>query len=186
MNSQYADSSAARQETVANVSESYGRNHESFRSESREIPESSRYITDRSGGSNPRPRTKFIWAEELKCATGVYVRRWYFETPWFSIRLHHWLHSDDARYFHDHTWWFATLILKGSYTDVSPSGEERLTIGKIAFRPALHRHYVKVDKGGCWSFLLTGPRIRRFGFWVGKKFKKSNKYFLEHGQHVCD
>src|SRR6266481_8173762 len=114
MNSQYADSSAARQETVANVSESYGRNHESFRSESREIPESSRYITDRSGGSNPRPRTNFVWAEELKCATGIYVHRWYFETPWFSIRLHHWLHSAHARYYPHPPLWFATRILQRS------------------------------------------------------------------------
>ena len=141
------------------------------------------------GGSNPSPRTKLFklkWREELKCATGVYVRRWYLETPLFSMRLHHWLHSDDSRNFHDHPWWFITLVLKGEYTDCSPNGFERMGAGKIAFRPALHKHTVMVDNGGCWTLLLTGPKIRKWGFWVKNKFKKANKYFLEHGVHVCE
>ena len=132
------------------------------------------------------PVYHFKWREELWCETDVYVRRWYVETPWFSLRLHHWLHSDDDRHFHDHPWWFMTFVLSGGYTDCSPAGEERMREGKIAFRPALHRHTVKVDPGGCWTFLVTGPKIRRWGFWVGKKWKKSNKYFLENGKHVCD
>lgn len=108
------------------------------------------------------------------------------ETPLGSIRLHHWFHSDDARYFHDHPWWFLTLILAGGYTDANPAGNDRMTPGTIRYRPALHSHTVKVDPGGCWSILITGPKTRRWGFWVGKKWTKSNKYFLEHGQHVCD
>jgi len=116
----------------------------------------------------------------------VYIERWYFETPLGSIRLHHWLHSDDSRNFHDHPWWFITLVLRGGYTDVSPSGTTVMNVGKITFRPANHQHTVQVNKGGCWTVLLTGPKIRKWGFWVGKKFKKANKYFLEHGRHVCD
>jgi hypothetical protein len=146
------------------------------------------------GGSNPSPRTKFRWAEELKCrtandfgaATGVYVRRWYLETPFFTVRLHHWLHSDDTRHFHDHPWWFITMVLKGSYVDLSPEKNELMIPGRIRFRPANHRHSVKVGSGGAWTILLTGPKVRRWGFWVGKKWKKSNKYFLEHGAHICD
>jgi hypothetical protein len=61
-----------------------------------------------------------------------------------------------------------------------------MTVGKIAFRSALHRHYVKVNLGGCWTLLVTGGKNRRWGFWVKDKFKKANKYFLEHGIHVCD
>lgn len=145
-------------------------------------------IGERQGGSIPLPRTKFRikFGEELKCSVGVYVRRWICETPFGSLRLHHWLHSDDDRAFHDHPWWFVTLVLQGGYTDCSPKGEERMASPKIAFRPAEHSHTVKVDKGGCWTLLITGPQVRRWGFWVGRKWKKSNKYFLEHGMHVCD
>jgi hypothetical protein len=134
--------------------------------------------------------SKFVLNEELRCSTGVYVRRWYLETPYFSVRLHHWLHSDDNRAFHDHPWWFITLILKGSYTDLNPIRSERMTPGKVAYRPALHQHTAQIDPGGCWTLLLTGPKIRQWGFYVRLKnkikFKKSNKYFLEHGTHVCD
>lgn len=34
--------------------------------------------------------------------------------------------------------------------------------------------------------MLTGREVRRWGFWVKWKFKKSNKYFLEHGHHPCE
>jgi len=132
------------------------------------------------------PKFRFKWAEELKCSIGVYVRRWYVETPIGSVRVHHWLHSDDNRAFHDHPWWFWTFVLKGGYRDVSASGEEAMKAPKMAFRPALHAHTVQVDKGGCWTILITGSQFRKWGFWVGKKWKKSNKYFLEHGMHVCD
>lgn len=150
--------------------------------------ESNRQISDGQRGSTPAPGTRFAvgWRDELRCLTGVYVRRWFVETPWFSVRLHHWLHSDDDRYFHDHPWWFVTLVLQGSYRDLSPSGSELMTPGSVAFRPALHRHTVKVALDGCWTVLVTGPQVRRWGFWVGEKWKKSNKYFLEHGKHVCD
>lgn len=63
--------------------------------------------------------------------------------------------------------------------------------GSFQFRPALHTHTVNVQKGGCWTILLMGPETRKWGFWVRKrsgkwKWKKSNKYFLEHGHHPCD
>ena len=113
------------------------------------------------GGSNPPPRTDpdeeerdpykgkhFRWGEEIGVDC-VYLKRWVMEWNQFSVRLHHFLSSDDDRAFHDHPWWFVTLVLKGSYVDASPSGEDRLTIGSIRYRPALHRHTVLTD--GVWS-----------------------------------
>lgn len=140
------------------------------------------------GCSNQPPRTNFFnaaWAEDLPCSTGVYLRRWYIETPLFSVRLHHWLSGDDSRANHDHPWWFVTLVLRGGYTDYSPDRAERMTASKIAFRCATHRHTVVVDPGGCWTILLTGPQSRRWGFWVKNKFVRSNKYFLKWGAHQC-
>lgn len=60
-----------------------------------------------------------------------------------------------------------------------------MTPGKIAFRRASHTHTVLVDKGGCWTTLITGPVVQKWGFFVGNKFKKANKFFLEHGEHPC-
>lgn len=148
----------------------------------------------RVGGSSPSPRTisfwrrfrpYFEWNQPLGKPECPYLHRWVFGFGLFSIRLHHWHSSDDSRYLHDHPWWFFTIVLKGGYTDVSTLRQERMERWSYAFRPALHRHTVQVDKGGCWTLLFTGPEIRHWGFWVGRKFKKANKYFLEHGHHPC-
>ena len=125
------------------------------------------------------------WKQKLGRPECPYLIRTGISFGLFSIRIHNWISSDDDRHFHDHPWSFITLVLRGGYTDVSPSGEHRMTPGKVAYRHALHQHTVQVDKGGCLTIIITGPQWRKWGFWVGKKFKKANKYFLEHGHHPC-
>lgn len=158
-------------------------------------------------GLNLHRQFAFRWAEELECNEGVYLRRWVLETPIFSLRLHHWLRSDDDRAFHDHPWGFYTLILKGKYHDCTPVDPdvvpfkkanwdgseypypiamELMSPGKITYRSAHHKHYVLVDPPGCWTLLLTGPKIRRWGFWIKEKFIVSYRYFYQYGSHICD
>jgi len=132
---------------------------------------------------------KFITiGEKLGRSECPYMQRWAINFHFFSIRIHHWFSSDDNRAFHDHPGWFITLVLSGSYTDVSPLGRQLMRRGKIKYRPALHKHTVEVSDGGCWTFVIFGKSIRRWGFWIrdGNKFVKSNKYFLEHGHHPCN
>src|SRR5688572_29522991 len=105
------------------------------------------------------------WGQRLGRPECPYMRRWVISLWLFSIRIHHWSSGDDPRAFHDHPWWFLTLVLKGGYIDVSPAGEDRLTVGSIRFRPARHRHTVDVNDGGCWTLMLTGPEWHRWGFW---------------------
>jgi len=129
---------------------------------------------------------RIVWREKLGQQNCPYLIRWIFDFGLFSIRLHHWLSSDDDRAFHDHPWWFLTLVLWGSYIDRSPAGDDAMTIGKIRFRRAEHQHTAVVAPGGCWTLLLCGPEKREWGFWVADKFRKRNKYFFEHGHHPCD
>lgn len=141
------------------------------------------------GGSNPSPRTKkFVLKlnERLGLETCPYVVRWRLETPWFSIRLHHWLAPDDDRAPHDHPWSFTTFVIKGGYRDASPAGDEHLRAPAIRHRAATHQHTVFPDPGGAWTILVTGPKTRDWGFWVKGKFRKANKYFLTHGHHPCN
>jgi hypothetical protein len=95
----------------------------------------------------------FKWGEWLGRPECPYLRRWAFNVGLFSIRVHHFMRSDDARAHHDHPWWFLTLVLRGAYYDISqgPEGEviDHLTPGSIRFRPALHRHTVVVDRQAC-------------------------------------
>jgi hypothetical protein len=108
------------------------------------------------------------------------------ETPIGSIRLHHWLAPDDDRAKHDHPWSFTTFVLKGGYTDSSPSGEEHLRAPAIRHRKAEHQHTVFPDPGCAWTVIITGPKTRQWGFWVKGKFVKSYRYFYKFGHHPCD
>jgi len=124
------------------------------------------------------------WGRGLGDPLRPYVRRWVLQTPWFSVRVHHWIGSDDLRNPHDHPWWFLTLVLQGGYEDVGPKGIDALGVGSIRFRPALHRHSVRLRPGQtCWTILLTGPERRDWGFWVGRRFWRRNRYFAKYGHH---
>lgn len=124
--------------------------------------------------------------EDHACATGVYLRRWRVETPWFSVRLHHWLHSDDDRHRHDHPWAFITFCLRGSYIDEGIGFRQRVRAGHAYYRPADHAHWVHLDRGPAWTVIVTGPKVRRWGFWVNNRWVKSYRYFYRFGNHPCD
>jgi hypothetical protein len=114
------------------------------------------------------------------------MRRWVADFGRFAVRLHRWEASDDKRAFHDHPWWFLTLVLRGSYVDVSPSGRDLLTAGSVRFRPANHKHTVEIQTPGTWTLLVTGRPSRRWGFWIGDRLIRRDKYFATHGHHPCD
>lgn len=129
---------------------------------------------------------KIEWNQLLGKPECPYIRRWVVDFGPFSIRLHHWLSSDDQRNFHDHPWWYLSLVLKGSYQDVSPQGTRNRTPFTVSWFPASHQHTVKVAPGGCWTLLITGREKRQWGFWVKGKFKKRNRYFYDFGHHPCE
>lgn len=147
-----------------------------------------------------------IFGQELGKPECPYLKRWVVNFGKFSIRLHHWIGSDDPRYMHDHAWAFYTLVLKGGYTDVTecPSDrcermydhgcdncndtgrvEEHLKAGSLTFREALHKHTVQTDPGGAWTLLLVGPFKRKWGFYVDGEFVGVRKYFRQFGHHPC-
>lgn len=134
--------------------------------------------------SNRSPRTFFLHEKlgKLECP---YLERWALLFYLFSLRLHHWLASDDQRFFHDHGWWYISIVLKGHYIERSPSGCVWRRAGSIAFYPAIHRHSVIVNKP-CWTLLITGREKRVWGFWVDGRFRKRNKYFFMYGHHPCN
>lgn len=156
-------------------------------------------------------RKRGFRSEDIGRPECPYLHRWVAQFGKFSVRVHHWMGSDDPRHFHDHQWWFLTLVLKGGYTDISsPNPEagvtsiaweqsdepgavqlatkhhEKLSPGSVRFRPALHTHTVQVDPGGCWTLMITGPPRRDWGFWVNGIWKRQRKYFRDHGHHPCE
>lgn len=141
------------------------------------------------GGSNPSPLTIFSH-DKLGLPECPYLERWVLDFRRFSIRIHRWFGSDDKRAFHNHAWWFFTLVLWGSYIDRSAAGNDHLRPLSCRFRPAQHSHTVDVQKPGrTWTLLITGrtdDEAIRWGFWVNGKLIKRDKYFAVHGHHPCE
>ncbi len=128
------------------------------------------------------------WREPLPNPKSPYLIRWAVIFSGFGVRLHHWLCGDDPRHFHDHPWWMLILVLKGSYTDVTPDGEEVLKAGRFYFRPAEHRHTVRLKDRECWTLLITGRKVRDWGFYVKGRtaLMRPLRYFSRYGHHQCE
>ena len=74
------------------------------------------------GSSDTRHFSSFQirWAEKLGYQNNPYLIRWTLILFGYSIRLHHWIKSDDNRFFHDHSADLISIILKGYYWNVTP------------------------------------------------------------------
>lgn len=77
------------------------------------------------GSSNTKPFKRFQirWAEKLGYPEHPYLIRWTFIVFGYSMRIHHWIKSDDRRYFHDHSADLLSIVLKGCYWNVKPVGD---------------------------------------------------------------
>jgi hypothetical protein len=116
--------------------------------------------------------------------TGPYLIRWAITTPFFGIKLHHILRSDEDRDLHDHPWSFLSLILRGGYWEhqaIDPAEDPRHDLrymnrspltyrvwygpGSILWRPAPSPHRLELPAGrSAWSLVITGPKQREWGF----------------------
>lgn len=141
------------------------------------------------GGSSPSPLTIFSH-DKLGLPECPYLERWVLDFRRFSIRLHRWFGSDDKRAFHNHAWWFFTLVLWGCYLDRSAAEVDRLQFLSCRFRRSQHSHTVDVQRPGrTWTLLITGrtdDQAIRWGFWVNGKLIKRDKYFAVYGHHPCE
>ena len=74
------------------------------------------------GSTNTKPFRNFQirWAEKLGEPDNPYLVRWTFILFGYSMRIHHWIKSDDNRYFHDHSANLLSIVLKGRYWNVKP------------------------------------------------------------------
>lgn len=129
-------------------------------------------------------------------ADDPYMHRWFIipRNPIFNVYLHHFMRSDDDRALHDHPWWNASWLLRGSYKEVVPlSGEPDDSLhrnvfreaGDFAFRRAKAAHRIQLFRnwsrpGGpeqsVWTLFITGPRFRVWGFWCPKGWRPHHEY----------
>lgn len=100
-----------------------------------------------------------------------YLCRWWIipRNPVFNIYLHVFLKSDDDRALHDHPWFWASLMLSGSYVEhtIDAGGihrEEIVRAGRLRFGTPWRAHRVELREGSCMTLFITGPRLRHWGF----------------------
>lgn len=64
------------------------------------------------------------WKEPMGLPECPYLYRWTLIFLGYTIRLHHWIKSDDNRFFHDHSSWLISFVLRGYYWNVKPEHED--------------------------------------------------------------
>lgn len=129
-------------------------------------------------------------------AVRPYMLRWYIipRNRWLNVYLHKFLRDDDDRALHDHPWWFISIMLWGSYVETRPTPagvfhssdryvrrvgwvrETRRGWLSVAFRRATDQHRVMLDNGYCWTLVVTGSKVREWGFWCPKGFVVWHKF----------
>lgn len=113
-----------------------------------------------------------------------YMERWIWQTPWFSVHVHHILRSDADEHLHDHPWGFSSFLLSGGYVEILPEiqpeepfflatdpfpGAPTRTVEHRRFSVVSHRatdaHRLVLTKP-VWTIVLTSDRLRTWGFWT--------------------
>ena len=88
-----------------------------------------------TGSTDTRQFKKFQirWAEKLGYKDNPYLVRWTFIVFGYSMRIHHWIKSDDRRHFHDHSSDLLSIVLKGKYDNVIPLVKDKDPDYKIEY-----------------------------------------------------
>ena len=161
------------------------------------------------GSTNTSKFKKFQirWKEKLGYENDPYLIRWTFIIFGFSIRIHHWIKSDDNRFFHDHSANLLSIVLKGRYWNVKPIDINLSPIyngnnnskwiyvegifnswhnffhmkNSIWFSKAEDRHYLKIPKGGAWTLMFEGRPRHKWGFYVNGHKWRPLRYFHKYG-----
>ena len=120
-----------------------------------------------------------------------YLHRWILILFGRSIRLHHWIYSDDNRFFHDHACNFISIVLKGWYYNVVPLNENdsdvtkcqriKVKAGDVWKSNALSKHYLEIPPSGAWTILFQGKKYHKWGFYVNGHKWRPLRYFHKFG-----
>lgn len=150
-----------------------------------------------NSSETPFKRFQIRWNEAFGLKEHPYLYRWTFIFFGYSIRIHHWLKSDDDRHFHDHSCDLISIIIRGYYYNVVPIDPDNPDINNALYieakswhpwrAKATDKHWLQIPKEGAWTILLQGQPYHKWGFYVKnkrtKKFVKwrPKRYFSKFG-----
>lgn len=94
-----------------------------------------------------------------------YLHRWFVipRNPVANIYLHR-FYSSDPDVLHDHPWDNTSIVLEGSYLEVTPEGEFLRTPGSVTTRKATDAHRIIIPDKPVLSLFFTGSHQRKWGF----------------------
>lgn len=116
----------------------------------------------------------------------IYLIRYsLFSCPWFAIKIHKILMSDDDC-MHDHPWSFLSIILKGRYYEWTPTqGGWCFSAGNILWRPQPWIHRLQLNDGEtATTLVITFKKVRVWGFHTASGWKPWYEYI--RGGRKCE
>ena len=136
-----------------------------------------KYISAKKGSSNVKPFSNFQirWGEKLGNQDCPYLKRWTFIFFGYSIRIHHWLKSDDKRYFHDHSSDLISVVLKGKYRNVKPIDESKNPDDYIVQDGVVTKNICPYSVEGIFNSFSNFFNLK-YSIW---KSKATEKHYLE-------
>lgn len=113
-----------------------------------------------------------------------YMLRWFLfpKNRWFKVFLHKFVRDDDDRAAHDHPFNFWSILIRGTYFEISQITDDHRSLygswrrARIIYRSATYRHRIELQRDDdgkiipCWTLVFTGPTWREWGFWCPKGF----------------
>jgi hypothetical protein len=116
-----------------------------------------------------------------------YLLRWFLipRNPVINVYGHRFCQSDPSVP-HDHPWSFVSLVLRGRYREVGERGTQVRRAGSLAVRRAGTRHRVELFDGPVSTVIITGPRVRAWGFWCPRPRQEPQFVpWQDFGLHGC-
>ena len=126
------------------------------------------------------------WREVLCHGNTPYLYRWTFLFFGYSIRVHNWVGSDVGPHLHDHGCDFVSILLKGSYTNITPEGSRYIKAPSIWYATGDKQHRLEIAPEGAWTILLCSRHYRKWGFFVKGHKWRPLRYFSKFGIPPCD
>jgi hypothetical protein len=112
------------------------------------------------------------------------------QTPWFGVYLHR-IHTTDIDPDpHDHPWWFASRVLAGGYTETVFAEDGTCRVrrhdrGSWHKMPITSAHRITDVRGLLWTLVITGPKVRTWGFWADEGFVPWDRYLATHDEEAA-
>ncbi len=113
-----------------------------------------------------------------------YLRRWHVlpKNPLFNVYLHHVQGNDPDEHLHDHPWLYNySVVLRGEIDETLPDRHRVLREGSITGRMSRAPHRLDLRSEDSVTLFITGPKIRKWGFYTDRGWIASDDYLSANG-----